>query len=156
MTGDPTELDSFLLYERIARGIEAATDLRQMPDDLVGGRLNPSAILHRRFRVDPRQITFPKMRARAGDVVQIVETVAVLLHHDLHPDAPAASYQVAAQDFVAVLRALLTRTEICALGHPVGASRGVRRSSQAIEQEFVLAVTYYVSLPEEAGPGVPP
>ena len=148
----PSELDPFLLYARVAAAIEAATSLRQMPDDLVGGREQPTQIVDRYFRIEPRGMTFPTAKRRPGDECPVTEQVAVLLHHDLQVDFARSTYQVASADFIALLVAVLTRTEISGLAEPIPVQRILRLRSQSIEQDLVLNLTYSIALPESAGP----
>lgn len=146
--GAPTELNPWLVYVRVRDAIQAATALRGS-DELLGNRTTPSPLLHRRFRLDPQRLDFkPPSRARPGDVVLVTETVTIVLSHDLDQNAAESSYQLAALDFVDLIRAVLTRTEISTLGAPVAGSRVIRQVGHTIEQQLALELSYHITLPE--------
>ena len=60
------------------------------------------------------------------------------------------SYQLASSDWVALLRAVLTRREISGLGQPIAAGLVRRKVGSVIEQQLTLTVQYSLTLPEAA------
>jgi hypothetical protein len=146
--GDPTELDPWLVYSRLSDAIERGTSLRASVH-LLGDRSAPTPLLHRHFRLNPERVDFtPPSRARPGDVVLLTERVVVVLSHDRDPNQAQASYQLAAQDWIALLRAVLTRTEISGLAQPLGGGLVRRIVGSVIEQQLALNLQYHVTLPE--------
>lgn len=146
--GQPTELDPWLVYTRLVDGLHAGTGLR-VSDQLLGDRSTPAPLLHRQFRLNPERIDFlPSTKARPGDVVMLTERVSIVMSHDLDPGAALASYQLASRDWVAVLRAVLTRVEISGLAQPLGGGLIRRKVGHVLEQQFALSLQYHVTLPE--------
>lgn len=146
--GDPTELDPWLVYTRLSDAIERGTSLRAS-QHLLGDRSSPTPLLHRCFRLNPERVDFtPPSRARPGDVVLLTERVIVVLSHDRDPNQAQASYQLASQDWIALLRAVLTRSEISGLAQPLGGGLVRRIVGSVIEQQLALNLQYHVTLPE--------
>jgi hypothetical protein len=150
MSEEATEFSPWLAYDAVVRAIQASTELRAM-DELLGDRTTPSPLLHRRFRLNPDRLDFdPVSKARPGDVVLVTERVTILLAHDLNHNARAASYELACSDWVELLRAVLTRTEISGLAQPLSGALVRRQVGHTIEQSFVLSLQYHITLPEAA------
>lgn len=141
-----TELTPYTATTTIIAGIEAATDLRALAE-LLGDTTTPSPSLHRRFRVDPGELTFFG-DAAPGDSVGVRQTFGLVLFHRYDAVAHAASWQLASDDFVSLLRAVLTRAEFSGLGQPIPVrARPVRRGHQ-IEQTLTITAQYSITLPD--------
>lgn len=141
-------MDPWVLYERLVEGIQAGTSLR-VAAEILGDRTTPSPLLHQSFRLNPDRLEFtPPSKARPGDVVMVTETVNVVLSHDIDPNQALASYQLASRDWVALLRAVLTRKAISGLAQPLGGALVRRRVGHSLEQQLAVRLQYHITLPE--------
>lgn len=148
--GEPAEFSPWLAYVKVKEALEAGT-LMHAAGELLGDRSSPEPLLHRQFRLDPQSFDFtPKSKARPGDVVMVTDVVTVWLTHDYVRERAEACWAEACSDFVAALRALLTRVEVSKLAEPKGGRVVRRRVGGFIEQAFALSLTYHITLPEAA------
>lgn len=149
--GDPTELDPDLVYEAVAAALAATTELVNVDD--LGDTATPGALLHRSFRYETGDIlSTPPSRAAPGDIIMVTERIAVVLSHDLDPNARRSSLRLAAHDFRSALVALLTRTEISGLAQPLFRGCTRRQVGTRYEHKINLDLQYEYTLPEATGP----
>lgn len=141
-----TELSPESIYDAVSAALLAATELHDV-DALLNQTTTPSPVKHRAFRLNPGQADPQPGKARPGDVLGLIERVQVIVTHDLDPNANLASYRLASQDFLQVVRTILTRTEVSGLAQPLFRGRSIRTVGHTIEQVVNFDLYYHVSLP---------